>query len=150
MKPIIILFIFSANLLFSQSNRIEGEWTLKEIIAPTIITVNSNKVNQLEVVENENQFSETKQITLREYLLQEMQIGKTKFVFKRKNFEFYRNSKLTFEGEFDFQGNNITLFINSKIQNKKELKSVILMENELTFETISNGSPFILTFVKAN
>jgi len=150
MKPIIILFIFSANLLFSQSNRIEGEWTLKEIIAPTIITVNSNKVNQLKVVENENQFSETKQITLREYLLQEMQIGKTKFVFKRKNFEFYRSSKLTFEGEFDFQGNNITLFINSKIQNKKELKNVILMENELTLESISNGSPFIVTFVKTD
>lgn len=150
MKPIIILFIFSANLLFSQSNKIEGEWTLKEIIAPTIITVNSNKVNQLKVVENENQFSETKQITLREYLLQEMQIGKTKFVFKRKNFEFYRSSKLTFEGEFDFQGNNITLFINSKIQNKKELKNVILRENELTFESISNGSPFIVTFVKTD
>ena len=150
MKPIIILFIFSANLLFSQSNKIEGEWTLKEIIAPTIITVNSNKVNQLKVVENDNQFSETKQITLREYLLQEMQIGKTKFVFKRKNFEFYRSSKLTFEGEFDFQGNNITLFINSKIQNKKELKNVILMENELTLESISNGSPFIVTFVKTD
>ena len=150
MKPIIILFIFSANLLFSQSNKIEGEWTLKEIIAPTIITVNSNKDNQLKVVENDNQFSETKQITLREYLLQEMQIGKTKFVFKRKNFEFYRSSKLTFEGEFDFQGNNITLFINSKIQNKKELKNVILMENELTFESISNGSPFIVTFVKTD
>ena len=150
MKPIIILFIFSANLLFSQSNKIEGEWTLKEIIAPTIITVNSNKVNQLKVVENDNQFSETKQITLREYLLQEMQIGKTKFVFKRKNFEFYRSSKLTFEGEFDFQSNNITLFINSKIQNKKELKNVILMENELTFESISNGSPFIVTFVKTD
>jgi hypothetical protein len=132
MKPIIILFIFSANLLFSQSNKIEGEWTLKEIIAPTIITVNSNKDNQLKVVENDNQFSDTKQITLREYLLQEMQIGKTKFVFKRKNFEFYRSSKLTFKGEFDFQGNNITLFINSKIQNKKELKNVILKENELT------------------
>jgi len=150
MKPIIILFIFSANLLFSQSNKIEGEWTLKEIIAPTIITVNSNKDNQLKVVENDNQFSESKQITLREYLLQEMQIGKTKFVFKRKNFEFYRSSKLTFEGEFDFQGNNITLFTNSKIQNKKELKNVILMENELTFESISNGSPFIVTFVKTD
>jgi hypothetical protein len=148
MKPIIILFIFSANLLFSQSNRIEGEWILKEITASAITNINVNKTNKLKVVENKNQFIETKQITLREYLLLEMQIREKKFVFKRKNFELYRISKLTFEDEFDFQSNIITLIINSKIQNKKVLKNVILRENELTFESISNGSPFIVTFVK--
>lgn len=150
MKPLIISFIFSLNFLCAQQNRIDGEWILKEVFAPAIITVNTDKANQLKVVENENQFLETKKITLREYLLQDMQIGITKFVFKRKKFEFYRSSKLSFEGEFDFQGNNITLLVNSKIQNKKELKNVILNENEMTFESISDGYPFIITFVKAN
>jgi hypothetical protein len=150
MKPLIILFIFSIDFLCAQPNRIDGEWILKEVFAPAIITVNTDKTNQLKVIENENQFIETKQITLREYLLQEMQIGITKFVFKSNKFEFYRSSKLTLEGEFDFQGNNITLLINSKIQNKKELKNVILNENEMTFESISDGYPFIITFIKAN
>jgi hypothetical protein len=37
---------------------------LKEITASAIININVNKTNKLKVVENKNQFIETKQITL--------------------------------------------------------------------------------------
>jgi hypothetical protein len=145
-----LVFIFFCTSLFSQNNRLEGVWILNEIIAPTLITVDRNKSSHLKINSNENQIVETKQITLREYLLEEMQIGITKFLFNGNKFEFYRNSNLTSHGKFEFEEDLISLYINSSTNNKKEFKNVILNDKVMTFESISNGHTFTLSFVKSD
>lgn len=149
MKAIIFLFLVFFGVT-GQAQSLDGKWILKDISAPTIITV-ANNSNQMKVVSNENGVFETSKVTLREYLLQEMKIGITQFLFNGNTFQFYRDANLAHTGTFDKVGEKITLHINKNNHpSTKEMKLISINANEITLESYSNGYPFTITFRKIN
>ena len=124
------------------------KWILSNLETDAIIYKSVKKSESITVnSKSENVFENKEKIDLRTYLLNEMSLDVTQFIFKKNTFKFFRKEDLTFEGIFSLE--NETIFLNFKhngVDNSKEMKLISVTESELVLESKSHNKPFILIF----
>lgn len=143
-----ILIVTSVLALNAQYQHIEGKWILSNLNTDAIIYKANSKAESL-AIKSDSALSpaDTKPIKLRAYLLNEMSLCITKFIFKNNKFEFYRKAELTFKGTYKIVDGEIILsFTHKGVDNSKEMKLISVSKEELILESSSHNRPFTLIF----
>lgn len=143
-----ILFVSTFSTINAQFMQLEGKWTLFDLKTDATIYKAKSKAESIAIKSNSDVSpAETTPVKLRTYLLNEMSLNITKFIFENEKFEFYRKGELTFKGTYKIVNNVMILKFNHKgIDNSKEMKLISLTQNELILESKSHNRPFILIF----
>ena len=151
MKKILLLtvvFIAAFSALNAQCQELEGKWILKDLKTDATIYVSKTKSESKAIGTNIPETPpETTPIKLRAYLLNEMSLDVTKFIFKNEKFEFYRKSELTFSGTYKIINEVVILsFTHKGVDNSKEMKLISVTKDEMILESNSHNRPFTLIF----
>ena len=135
------------NFALPEIGSIEGTWILSRVQASGTIIV-GNKQTAVGDVAFTQDINETKTVSLKEDVEQNLKINGCKFVFKGNNYEFYRKGEtLSHQGNWTIKGDSLLL---NRTYVKDPLSNKIFGLDQQTLQLgISyNGNPVILIFTK--